>query len=218
MAAGEGKRMQPLTFTKPKPLLEVAGRPLIDHIVDVLPKEITDLFIVVGYKKEQIIAHCGEHFKGRRVQYVHQEKPLGTRHALELCKPYLTGRFLVILGDDFHGTEALAEALTFPRTLMVSESEHPERFGDVSVNKDGTLESLIEKPEKPLSNLVSTGVMVLDTHIFYFEADNSKKELYLPDAVAKYAKHYPMQVIRQPRWFAIGYPEDLAKAEEWLEQ
>ncbi len=74
LAAGEGVRMRPLTLTKPKPLLEVLGKPLIRYATEGLPKEVTELIIVLGYRGEQIKAYCGTSFCGRTVTYVWQKQ------------------------------------------------------------------------------------------------------------------------------------------------
>jgi NDP-sugar pyrophosphorylase family protein len=86
LAAGKGTRLRPLTDTIPKPLVKVAGRPLLDHIVEALPSSVNELIIVTGYLEEQIHTHCGKSFHGRKVTYVHQEEQKGTAHALWLCK------------------------------------------------------------------------------------------------------------------------------------
>ena len=70
-------------------MLKVLGKPLLEHIIDSLPKEISELILVVGYKKEQIETYFGEKCNGKKISYIHQEKALGTAHALHLCKPFL---------------------------------------------------------------------------------------------------------------------------------
>jgi NDP-sugar pyrophosphorylase family protein len=90
LAAGEGKRMRPLTLETPKPMIDVLGKPLLHHLIDGLPSEITVLIIVIGYKGEQIRAYFGESFEGRKVSYVIQEKQIGNAQALELCQPLLS--------------------------------------------------------------------------------------------------------------------------------
>ncbi|MEK7555013.1 MAG: sugar phosphate nucleotidyltransferase, partial [Patescibacteria group bacterium] len=82
LAAGEGKRLRPLTIDKPKPMVEVLGRPLLHHIIDSLPKEITELVLVVGYKAEAIQKYFGYKFEVLKVTYIRQNRPEGTAHAL----------------------------------------------------------------------------------------------------------------------------------------
>jgi bifunctional UDP-N-acetylglucosamine pyrophosphorylase/glucosamine-1-phosphate N-acetyltransferase len=220
LAAGEGKRMRPLTLMRPKPLIEVSGRPVIEHILDALPKEVDDVIIVVGYKGDMIRAHLGDAYNGRRVRYVEQKEPLGTAHALDKAREFLPrGRFLLMYADDIHGAQALQELLTKPRGVLVAEHPLPERFGVVSVNPDWTVEHIEEKPEKPRSNLVNTGPMLLDEHIFDFPAPTSPNgEHYVTDSFAKYTKEYPAHAVLQPVWIPLGYPEDIEKAEKLLRE
>jgi bifunctional UDP-N-acetylglucosamine pyrophosphorylase/glucosamine-1-phosphate N-acetyltransferase len=217
LAAGKGTRLKPLTDTTPKPLVLVAGKPLLDHVVGALPPEVTELIIVTGYLEEQIRAYCGTEYLGRTVTYVHQEEQKGTAHALWLAQELLHDRFLLMFADDIHGATDLARAVTYPRSILVAPTETPERFGIVTTHDDGTLASIVEKPEVPPSNLASTGVMVLDTHIFKFPVGEEKNgELYLTDVIQSYAATYPMMVVEQHQWIPIGYPADITNAENLL--
>ena len=116
LAAGEGTRMRPLTNDKPKPLVEVAGRPLLHHIVSVLPDEIDELVVVIGYHGQKIQDYCGDIFLGRRVRYVWQDTPHGTFHALTLCQQLLGDdeRFLLLYADDFLDTFYSRAMANFP--------------------------------------------------------------------------------------------------------
>lgn len=210
--------MRPLTETIPKPLVKVAGKTLLDHIVGALPSAIDELIIVTGYLEDQIKKHCGEFFHNRRVTYVHQEEQKGTAHALWLCKDKLHGRFLFMFADDLHGPQDIARATSYTRSMLTYTTDTPEKFGIVVRNPDGTLAEMIEKPDHPPSNLASTGVMVLDEHIFKYNpyAVETKGEYYLTDVIREYAKDYPIAVVEQQLWIPIGYPEDIIKAENIL--
>ena len=100
MAAGKGVRMLPLTQERPKPLVHIAGVPLIEHVLRALPNDIDEVIIVVGYKAQMIQDHVGDLFEGKKIRYVHQWMPAGTAHALSLAQPFLTGRFLLMNTDD----------------------------------------------------------------------------------------------------------------------
>lgn len=217
LAAGEGRRMLPLTLTRPKPLIEVLGKPILAHVIDALPREITDVILVVGYKEDMIKEYFGNSYNGLSLSYVTQEKPEGTLKALELARPYLSDRFLLMNADDIHGTEALVEALTHPLALIVAPHSEPQKFGVVSRNDDGSLSGIVEKPEHPPTNLVSTGAMVLDERVFsYTVLPSPTGEYYLPLAVTELAKDAPVAVVVQETWIPLGCPEDIALAEHRL--
>lgn len=217
LAAGKGTRLRPLTENTPKPLVKVAGKTLLDHIVGSLPSAVGELIIVTGYLEDQIKEHCGEEFHGRKVTYVTQTEQKGTGHALWLCKEHLKGRFLFMFADDLHGANDIARATSYTRSMLTLTTDKPERFGIVVRHPDGTLGEMIEKPEHPPSNLASTGVMVLDENIFKFDLKVEKDgELYLTDVISEYAKEYPIAVVEQSVWIPIGYPEDVEKAERVL--
>lgn len=217
LAAGKGTRLRPLTENIPKPLVMVSGKPLLDHIIDALPSAVDELIIVHGYLGEQIMAHCGNEYKGRKVTYVHQEEQKGTAMALWLCKDHLSGRFLFMFADDIHGEGDIARVTSYSRALLTMSTKTPERFGIVVRHPDGTLAEFVEKPTHPPSNLASTGVMVLDTHIFEFQpTKETKGEYYLTDVISEYSQKYPMAVVEEDLWIPIGYPEDITRAEEIL--
>src|SRR5262245_18769194 len=105
LAAGKGTRLRPLTENTPKPLVKVAGKTLLDHIVESIPSSVDELIIVTGYLGHMIQEHCGQEFHGRKVKYVTQEEQNGTAKALWLCKDLIKGRFLFLFADDIHGKE-----------------------------------------------------------------------------------------------------------------
>lgn len=217
LAAGKGTRLRPLTENTPKPLVKVAGKTLLDHIVEALPSAVDELILVTGYLEEQIKEHCGDEFHGRKVTYIHQAEQNGTAQALWLCKDLIKGRFLFMFADDLHGVQDIARATSFTRSMLTLTTDTPERFGIVVRHPDGTLAQMIEKPDHPPSNLASTGVMVLDEHIFEYELIVERKgEFYLTDVIEEYAKDYPIAVVEQNLWIPIGYPEDIQRAEQIL--
>jgi bifunctional UDP-N-acetylglucosamine pyrophosphorylase/glucosamine-1-phosphate N-acetyltransferase len=213
LAAGKGTRLRPLTENLPKPLVKVAGKTLLDHIVEALPSSVDELIIVTGYLGHMIEEYCGPEFHGRKVTYVTQEEQNGTAKALWLCKDLIRGRFLFLFADDIHGKEDLARATSYIRSLLVASVPNPEKFGIVVRNPDGTLGMMIEKPEHAPSNSASTGAMVLDEHIFEFEPQTTVKgEYYLTEVIERYAQQYPVAVVEQNNWTPIATVEDVENA------
>ena len=217
LAAGKGTRLRPLTENLPKPLVQVGGKTLLDHIVEALPSSVDELIIVTGYLGHMIREYCGPEFHGRKVTYVTQEEQNGTAKALWLCKDLIKGRFLFLFADDIHGKEDLARGTSFIRSLLVASVPNPESFGIVVRNPDGTLGLMIEKPENAPSNCASTGAMVLDAHIFEFEPKTPVKgEFYLTEVIERYAQKYPIAVVEQSLWIPIANLSDVEKANKQL--
>ncbi len=212
--------MRPLTENTPKPLLKVGEQTILEQIISRLPGEVDELILVVGYLGQQIMDFCGEEFCGRKVQYVWQEKKLGTYNALKICEPHIEKgeRFLMLFADDIHGGEGIEECLKYERALIVEETDEPWKFGIVELNEDMSIIDIIEKPENPPSNLASTGVLLLDTKIFDYEADlHPNGEYYLTSALSKMLKDgHKVYAVKSTMWLPIGYPDDIQKAEEGL--
>lgn len=223
LAAGEGIRMQPLTFDTPKPMLKISGKPILEHIINDLPEEIDELIIVVGYLKEKIMEYFGESFGRFQIKYIIQNGKLGTFRALELCKDLINEdeRFLLLYADDLHGAENLRNCIRQDScAMLVMEAENPRKFGVVETGPDGMVTGIEEKPENPKSNLVSTGVLVLDKNIFNYPARRHPNgEYYLTDSIAQMIEAgFKFRAVRSNFWLPIGYPEDLKRAEMILNE
>lgn len=211
--------MQPLTLETPKPLIEVCEKPLLRHVAEALPAEIDELVLVVGYKQEQIRRECGDVYDGKKVVYVEQENFAGgTGDALLCAREVLQGRFMFMYADDIHGKEALAAAVQQEHAILATTSEHPEDFGVIMQNDDGSLQAIVEKPKVPQSKLINIGGFVLDMHVFEYTVAVSEEhgELLVTDMFTQYAQDYPVQVIEQDLWIPVGKPEDIQAAEAVL--
>ncbi len=218
-AAGEGKRLHPLTLDRPKPLVGVLGKPIIQHIWEVLPDSINEVIVVVGYKQKMMREFLGSEFMGKHITYVEQLEMLGTAHALMICKPYLENeeKFLLMYADDLHGRDGIDRCIEHDMALLVAFVDDPRHFGVVVTHDNGTIKNIEEKPEHPQSNLAVTGVYVLTPKIFDYEATSTHNgEYYLTDMIERYIKDFPMQVVESDFWVPIAYPHDIKRAEEIL--
>lgn len=219
LCAGKGTRMRPLTETTPKPLIKVCGKPLLQHVVEALPGEVDELILVVGYRQEQIREYCGDTFCGRKVQYVAQaDFSGGTGDALMCAKELVHGTFMFMYADDIHGPAALATAATHLHAMLATTSDHPQDFGVLEQNEDGTLKAIIEKPSNPPSNLVNIGGFVLHESIFNYQAAVSEEhgEVLVTDMLTAYAADHPVVIVEQDQWLPVGKPGDIAATEEIL--
>ena len=172
-AAGEGTRLRPLTADMPKGMVEVAGKPLLTHVFEtLLDAGVTELVVAVGYEMDSIVGHYGDEFRGVPVTYVHQREQKGLAHAVLQAEPHVDGQFVVLNGDNVfgEGIGAAVERAAEPEvdaTLLVEEVT-PEAARDTGVVEveAGRVTSLVEKPEDPPSQLVTTGCYVLPAEVF----------------------------------------------------
>lgn len=215
LAAGKGERLRPLTLNIPKALAEVGGKTLLEHTIDALPNEVTEIVLVVGYLGEQIRDFCGDNFAGRKIYYVEQKERLGTGHALKICASLLGDeKFLVLFADDLLDSKALKDCLKYDLAVIVKEHPEPSQFGVVSLRDDGSIASIIEKPINPPTNLVTVGPYLLDKRVFNYEIEPAPNgEYYLPAMVSAMAKDYGVYPAKADFWLPIASLEDLKKSE-----
>ncbi len=214
LAAGQSTRMLPLTATKPKPLLKIAGKRILQHNLEQLKGLIDELIIVVGYKKEQIKEFLQNRKFGFPIRFVEQEQQLGTAHALLQAESLVGKRFLVLVGDDIFSKPDIQNCLKEECAILAKEMENPKDYG-VCIEEDGQLVKIVEKPKKPISKLVNTGCYVLDRKIFPLlkKVKRSKRGEYeLTDGLTAFSEKNVVKIVRAKHWIPITYPWDLLKA------
>jgi len=211
LLAGEGTRMRPLTYHVPKPMARVAGKNLVEHNLAKLPKEVTELILVVGYLKEQIMNHFGDEFEGRKVTYVHQKKLLGTAHALSLCEQHIRGRFIVLMGDDMYGEDDMQNCLEHDWAWLVKKVHGKFTGGKIVYDDSGNVVAVEEGTHDADSGYVGTNLFVLGTEYFNYPMVPIKdgKEFGLPQTVALAAADFPIKMIEANNWQQVTDMEDL---------
>ncbi|MCU0631938.1 MAG: sugar phosphate nucleotidyltransferase [Methanolinea sp.] len=210
LAAGEGKRLRPLTRSRPKALIPVGNTPVMDYVINALQTcGIRDIIVVVGYRKEQVIRHLNT--LDARVEVVVQEKPLGTAHALLQAKDLLTDRFLVLPGDNFINSASIARIKEERNAVLVKEHPYPSNFG-VVVTRRGYVTSIVEKPAQSPSFTISTGIFSLDLDFFSCIQGND-----LTDAVGAFIKSgKKLRAVPADDWQDAIYPWDLLQMNQKL--
>jgi len=218
LAGGEGTRLRPLTNDRPKGMVSLNGKPLLEHVLHELPDAVTDIIIIIGYKGEKIREYFKDEWKGKPIRYVVQEKQRGTWDAVYLAKGLVNQKFIMLYGDDIGDKQAFSKGAAYEYCLFAAEREHPERYGVIELNADGTLKTIVEKPENPSGNLVNSGAMVLSPDIFSMTPFEHERlgEYLLTDMLSLVAKEKPVFVVRQEQWITVTYPEDVAVAEALL--
>ncbi|MFO8077419.1 MAG: sugar phosphate nucleotidyltransferase, partial [Thermoplasmatota archaeon] len=167
LAAGEGKRLRPFTETKPKVMLPVANKPIVEHVVDALAANgIQDIIIVVGYKKESIMQHFKSYQKAN-IHFATQEKQLGTAHALMQAAQFIDDSFIVLPGDNIISSSSISKLIQHQNEYVigVKRSNKPSKYGMVSLSNK-KLNDIIEKPAVEQDSLISTGIYTFPTSIF----------------------------------------------------
>ncbi len=232
LAAGLGTRMRPLTFTKPKFLLPVAGKPALDHVLLLLKNAgISEIGMVVGYGKEQIMERYGDGSELEvRLEYLHQRELLGTANALSLAEDFVSGEnFLVMNGDTLVDQESLNLLLkryeemksdtAFGGIVTTIEVENPEQFGIVFLDGDKVTE-IVEKPREVKSNLANAGVYIFSPKIFdaIKKTEKSERGEYELTASIQGLINEGRKIFAFPLnlWADIGMPWDLLVANEYF--
>jgi UDP-N-acetylglucosamine diphosphorylase/glucosamine-1-phosphate N-acetyltransferase len=166
LAAGEGKRVRPLTRSRPKAMIPVANHPIIEYVIDALLKNgIREIVVVVGYRKEQVTRFLN----GLEVpiEVVVQNKQLGTAHALQCAESKIRGDFLLLPGDNYIDPQSIARIKDIPNAILVKEHPSPSNFGVVLL-KDDHVTHIVEKPDHAPSFMVSTGIYCLKKNFFSY--------------------------------------------------
>lgn len=221
LAAGEGKRMRPLTAERPKVMLPVANRPMLEHLVAaVRDAGITEIILVVGYGEREVREWFGDGERlGVSIRYVPQRHQLGTADALLATKGLVTGRFLMLNGDMIVETRDLAALCRMDAPCMgVYESDHPQDYGVVTTDGD-RITGLEEKSPQPKSNTINAGVYFFDAGIYGLLEEVSlsgRGEYELTDALAEYIKEGRLRAHRLATWMDVGSPWDLLDANATL--
>jgi glucose-1-phosphate thymidylyltransferase len=156
---GLGTRLRPHTYTRPKPLINVAGKPVLGHIIDKFAGLPVDEYIfVVGYLGDQIEGYVKNTY-GFASRFVEQKEPLGQAHALWLCREVVDGAVCIIFGDTLFDAD-VSELAGLPRDNLayVKEVEDPRRFGVAALRADGCVERFVEKPDAMGNRLAVIGM------------------------------------------------------------
>ncbi len=232
-AAGAGKRLYPHTYTKPKPMVYVAGKPIIGHILDkAIDLQPDELIIVVGYMKEKLIDYVDENYRGsfKKITYVNQEQQLGLGHSIYVAREAIGDHpIMIALGDmifkggysDFARLHASNGACS--GSIGVKEIDNPSHYGIVYLNEDGTIKELVEKPKTSSSRLGIAGVYFIDDTPELFRAldkvvaNRGAGEIQLTDALQKSVEagsHY--RTFEVSSWYDCGRPDALLEVNRLL--
>lgn len=232
LAAGKGVRLQPITSTRPKHLIKLGGKPILENCLNVLKaSEIKEALIVVHYMADVIREYFGDGKKfGLEIKYIEQKAVLGTGNAVSVAEPYLKDDFVLVYGDLLFTAETLKKVISLHKekkpivTMAVVSVENPENYGIVKVENENFVKHIIEKPNRKEAptNLANAGIYVFSTEIFEKIKETStstRGELEITDALSlliKEKKPVLATTISSENWLDIGKPWDLLEANRWI--
>lgn len=230
LSAGEGSRMRPLTLTKPKTMLQVAGKPIIQYNIESLRDNgITDILLIVRYKEEMVRNYFGDGSDfGVNIFYKTQKDFLGTANAISYGEDFIDDSIIVLNGDIILDDEIIHEIIKkynylTPDTLMLlTEVEDPSAFGVVEI-ENGNIKSIVEKPkrEEAPSNLVNAGIYIFNKDIFdkIRKTEISERGEYeITDSVSLQIKDNKTVIGHKTSkdWIDVGRPWELIEVNEDL--
>jgi len=217
LAAGEGKRMRPLTAKRPKVMLPLANRPMMEHLVlAARDAGITGFVFVVGYGEREIRRHFGDGSAlGIGIRYAPQRQQHGTADALRSARDLVTGPFLLLNGDMIVKTPDITDLCSCRAPCMsTSTTDHPGDYGVVIV-ENGLVTALEEKSKHLESNQINAGAYFLSPDIFDIVdmvQTSSRGELELTDALLPYIQEKRLTAHQLSYWMDVGNPWDMLDA------
>jgi bifunctional UDP-N-acetylglucosamine pyrophosphorylase/glucosamine-1-phosphate N-acetyltransferase len=231
LAAGAGERLQPITATRPKHLIKVGGKPILQFCLEAVKYAgISEAIVITHYMGEAIRSYFGDGAAlGLKLSYVEQPQILGTGNAAATAEPYLDGDFVLIYGDLLFGQTAVKDVLSKFRAgetaavMAVVPVEHPESYGIIEQTPKGKVVRIVEKPAVGMapSNLANAGIYALSKEVFDKIRQTKasvRGEWELTDALtmlSQEGKTVLAAELAKEDWFDVGRPWDLLDANVW---
>lgn len=223
--AGAGTRLRPHTYTYPKVLLTVGNKPIIGHILDDLAAAgIKKVCMVTGYLGDKIKSYVSSAYPGLDVTYVEQPEPKGLGHAIWMTRNRVTGPVLVMLGDTILSADLSKFLGGREDCIAVKEVADPRRFGVVEVKK-GYISAMVEKPEKPRTNLAIVGIYSFRNSSQLYgslqrlvdSGTTTRGEIQFTDAMSLMVRGgHRIKPVRIDGWFDCGKPETLLETNRYI--
>jgi glucose-1-phosphate thymidylyltransferase len=225
-AAGFGTRLRPHTWSKPKPLVSVAGKPILGHVLDsISPLNPEQVVFVTGYLGDQIEAYVRAQYDFPTA-FVQQPEMKGQAHAISLTRDHVSGPVLVAFADTIFDTDlTILNRTDADGLIFVREVDRPQAFGIVELDGNGMIRRIIEKPADPPTNLAVTGVYYFRDSARLFAAidtimaDNRqmKGEFYLTDAIQVMIDDGArIEAATMDLWLDCGRPDTLLETNRIL--
>ncbi len=228
LTAGKATRLYPLTKTIPKPLIPIAGRPLICHILDALSGNIDRVVIVIGHKADLVKQTINQMNYPFEISWVTQQEQRGTGHAVKICEHYIeSDPFFMMYGDIFTSQRTIKNIIILGQSndptggiFSAKKVRNPEKYGCLEI-KNNRLVKIYEKYSSPPSSYINAGIMVLPLTIFNYlthTSESNRGEIELTEGINQLIQNqrelfFSIYYIKD-HWFDIGYPWNLITANE----
>ena len=224
--AGKGTRLLPLTKRVPKPLVKVAGRPVMDYVMDAVAGfDVDELIVITGHLKDQVERYITTHYNVR-ARFVEQRKLDGTAGAIDLARPYVDQDVLIVFVDTlFDADLSVIRTAAADGIIWVKEVEDYRRYGVIVTDRGGYMERIVEKPDTPISQLANIGLQyikdwqALFDGIDYVKAHPPGKggEYYLTDAFQYMVDHgRRLLTCAVNGWYDCGKVDTLLETNHFL--
>ena len=212
--AGQGTRLRPHTHITPKPMLKIAGKPVIDYVMEDLEKlgNVEEVIYITGHLKEKVEDYARKKYPFPSV-FVEQKEQRGTADAVALARPYIDQPVMIIFVDTiFDADFSVVKRLDVDGIMWVKEVDDYQRFGVVVTDRDGNMTKIVEKPSTPISKRANIGLyyvknwkLMLDGIDWVLKQPPNKGEYYLTDAFQYMIDHgAKIKVIDVEGWYDAG--------------
>jgi glucose-1-phosphate thymidylyltransferase len=227
--AGKGTRLRPHTYTTPKPLLHVGGRPVMSYILDDLRElGVTEAVFITGYLKDTIEHYIGSEYGDFTAHFVEQPVQNGTAGAVQLAEDFVDSDVLIMFVDTLSDADlSLVKRLPeeYAGVIWAKEVEDYQRFGVIVKDADGNMKRIVEKPNDPISKLANIGLYYIRDWKLLFEGiratmegpKGKSGEYYLTDAFQYMIDHgAKIRVEEVTGWYDCGQLETLIDTNRYL--
>ena len=226
--AGYGTRLRPDTFTKPKPLIDVAGKPALGHLLDKLSvlNDVEEYIFIVGYLGDQIETYVNGNYD-IPARYIEQKELLGQSHAIALAKDFVGEEpiFVVFVDTLFEADLSVLDNPEADALIFVHEVEDPRRFGVVMLNGENNITQFVEKADNPPSNLaivgmyyIKNGQKLMEAFEWQFSQERiTKGEYFIADALQYMVdQEMSFKTASVSVWLDVGVPATVLATNRYL--
>jgi len=219
LAAGEGNRMHPLTYTRPKVMLPIAGKPILEwNLLNARAAGLKEFIFVVSYKSEMVREYFGDGKPWNvKINYINQGKAMGTAHAIATVELFVSD-CIVLCGDTIFGTNDIKQIAKKGTKIGLVKIDNATEYGIVEL-KGKHVVKIYEKMEHPLSNVINAGIYHFNKHIFDFIRKTEKSprgEFEITDSINMLVEKESMEGVFLKEWRDVVYPWHLLDANEEL--